>query len=89
MEGTVPWVYRRACACGYPNGACYVSKVLVTAFSEIVVLALIAADVVINVESERQGGMRAILQHLLEFFKAHPDFDVCTGLVEDYVYTPK
>jgi hypothetical protein len=30
------------------------------------------SDVVLNVESEVQGGMRAILQHLLEFFKAHP-----------------
>jgi hypothetical protein len=44
------------------------------------------ADIVINVESEVQGGMRDILQHLLEFFKAHPEYDVCTGLVEDYVY---
>ena len=26
----------------------------------------------LNVESEHEGGMRAILQHLLEFFKAHP-----------------
>ena len=45
-------------------------------------------DIVINVESEREGGMRVILEHLLEFFKAHPLYDVCTGLVEDYVYTP-
>ena len=46
-------------------------------------------DVVINVESEHAGGMRAMLAHLLEFFRAHPDYDVCTGLVEDYVYNPK
>ena len=26
----------------------------------------------LNVESEHEGGMRAILAHLLEFFKAHP-----------------
>ena len=45
-------------------------------------------DVVLNVESEHKGGMRSILQHLLEFFKVHPEYDVCTGLVEDYVYTP-
>ena len=30
------------------------------------------ADIVLNVESEHVGGMRAILHHLLEFFKAHP-----------------
>ena len=46
-------------------------------------------DVVINVESEHKGGMRVILQHLLEFFKANPDFDVCTGLVEDYIYAKR
>jgi phosphomannomutase len=46
-------------------------------------------DVVMNVESEINGGMREILLHFLEFFRAHPDdFDVCTGLVEDYVYNP-
>ncbi len=46
-------------------------------------------DVVINVESEQNGGMREILLHFLEFFKAHPDdFEVCTGLVEDYVFNP-
>ncbi|PSC71684.1 phosphoglucomutase [Micractinium conductrix] len=45
-------------------------------------------DVVLNVESEHEGGMRAILAHLLEFFKAHPEFDVCTGKVEDYVFAP-
>lgn len=31
-----------------------------------------SADIVLNVESEQAGGMRVILQHLLEFFKAHP-----------------
>ena len=31
-----------------------------------------SADIVLNVESEQAGGMRTILQHLLEFFKAHP-----------------
>ncbi|KAL4451395.1 hypothetical protein ABPG77_009467 [Micractinium sp. CCAP 211/92] len=45
-------------------------------------------DIVLNVESEQAGGMRAILQHLLEFFKEHPEFEVCTGKVEDYVYAP-
>jgi hypothetical protein len=30
--------------------------------------------------------MRIILQHLLDFFKAHDDFKVCTALVEDYCY---
>lgn len=44
-------------------------------------------DIVLNVESEQAGGMRTILQHLLEFFKAHPEFQVCTAKVEDYVYT--
>ena len=43
-------------------------------------------DIVMNVESEREGGTRPILAHLLEFFKAHPEYEVCTGLVEDYVY---
>ena len=45
-----------------------------------------AADIVLNVESEHQGGMRVILQHMLEFFKEHPEFQVCTAKVEDYVY---
>lgn len=45
-------------------------------------------DIVLNVESERAHGMRKILQHLLQFFKAHPEYDVCTGLVEDYAYNP-
>jgi phosphomannomutase len=46
-------------------------------------------DIVMNVESEQNGGMRQILLHFLEFFKAYPnDFDVCTGLVEDYVFNP-
>ncbi|KAI7839500.1 hypothetical protein COHA_006767 [Chlorella ohadii] len=44
-------------------------------------------DIVLNVESEQAGGMKAILQHLLEFFKEHPEFQVCTAKVEDYVYT--
>ncbi|EFN52641.1 hypothetical protein CHLNCDRAFT_58837 [Chlorella variabilis] len=43
-------------------------------------------DIVLNVESEHVGGMRAILHHLLEFFKAHPEFQVCTGRVEEFVY---
>lgn len=97
------------------------------------------ADIVLNVESEHAGGMRAILEHLLEFFREHPggragcgdklpsrwsghahnggahvwppnppatisrlppppsppsssppaEFDVCTGKVEHYVYTPQ
>jgi len=51
-------------------------------------LSLHDPDIVINVESEQNGGMRTILRHLLEFFKAYPDFDICTGLVEDYCYDP-
>lgn len=43
-------------------------------------------DIVINVEGETEGSMRLTLMHLLEFFTRHPEFDVCTGLVEDYVY---
>lgn len=42
-------------------------------------------DIVLNVESEHEGGMRAILQHLLEFFKQHPEFLVSTDKVEEYV----
>ena len=38
-------------------------------------------DLVINVESEQAGGMRAMLQHLLEFFRAQHDFDVCKAKV--------
>ena len=34
--------------------------------------ACLPADIVLNVESEHQGGMRVMLQHLLEFFKAYP-----------------
>jgi hypothetical protein len=34
--------------------------------------ACLSADIVLNVESEHQGGMRIILQQLLEFFKAYP-----------------
>jgi len=49
-------------------------------------LFFLFADIVINVESEQKGGMRSILLHLLEFFKAHPEYEVCTGLVEDYVF---
>ena len=45
-------------------------------------------DIVLNVEGETEGSMRKTLAHLLEFFKAHPDYEVCTGLVEDYVYNP-
>ncbi|GAB4820323.1 hypothetical protein N2152v2_007369 [Parachlorella kessleri] len=42
-------------------------------------------DIVLNVESEVPGGMRAILSHLLNFFRANPGFQVSTALVEDYV----
>lgn len=45
-------------------------------------------DIVLNVEGETEGSMRQTLTHLLEFFKIHPDYEVCTGLVEDYVYNP-
>eukprot|EP00887_Chlorella_sp_A99_P007210 scaffold2.g7210.t1 len=44
-------------------------------------------DIVCNVESEQAGGIKAILSHLLEFFRAHPDFQTCTAKVEDYVYS--
>lgn len=44
---------------------------------------------VLNVESEQAGGMREMLTHLLEFFKAYPDFEVCTGKVEDYCFAPQ
>lgn len=37
------------------------------------------ADIVLNVESEHEGGMRAILQHLLEFFREHPGVDKAGG----------
>jgi hypothetical protein len=31
------------------------------------------------------GGMAKHLKHLLEFFTAHPEFNVSTALVEKYV----
>ena len=34
------------------------------------------ADIVLNVESEQLGGVRVILTHLLDFFKANPGFQV-------------
>lgn len=42
-------------------------------------------DVVLNVESEHEGGMRSILQHMLVFFMEHPEFEVSTAKVEEYV----
>lgn len=42
-------------------------------------------DIVLNVESEHKGGMRTILEHILEFFKEHPEFEVSTAKVEEYV----
>ena len=44
-------------------------------------------DIVINVESEEEDGMRTHLRHLLEFFEEHPRFQVSTQKVEDYVIT--
>lgn len=38
------------------------------------------ADIVLNVESEQAGGMKAMLQHLLEFFKEHPGAWLRAGL---------
>lgn len=42
-------------------------------------------DIVINVESEEQGGMAVHLQHLLHFFKLHPEFHASVSAVEEYV----
>lgn len=42
-------------------------------------------DIVINVESEVHGGMQSSLSHLLKFFEIHPEYQVSTKLVEDYV----
>lgn len=43
-------------------------------------------DVVINVESEKEGGMKESIRHLLEFFREKEGmFEVSTNQVEDYV----
>ena len=41
-------------------------------------------DIVINVESEQDGGMAVHLQHLLSFFNQHT-FNVSTNLVNTYI----
>lgn len=42
-------------------------------------------DIVINVESESDGGMKVSIAHLLNFFALHPEYHVSTKLLEDYI----
>jgi len=42
-------------------------------------------DIVINVESEEEGGMARHLAHLMRFFMQHPEYCVCTKEVEKYI----